>query len=89
MTSQTSTPAFMSISNKINNIVVSKELSTSLTKNEDEYNTLYELNKELEKEINNLNLGVNAKNDKITNGLDKMRITDMSNDYFFLKNISR
>jgi len=89
MTSQTNTPAFMSISNKINNIVISKELSTSLTKNEDEYNTIYELNKELEREINNLNLGLNAKNDKISNGLDRMRLTDMSNDYFFLKNISR
>jgi hypothetical protein len=34
-----------------------------------------------------LNTYKNAKNDKLINGLDKMRITDMANDYFFLKNL--
>ena len=78
---------YTSISNKYNNILIQNQLSTSLTKNQDEYNSIYNLNLEIEREIANLNMGVNAKNDRLINGLDKMKITDMSNDYFFLKNL--
>ena len=79
---------YTSISNKYNNIVINNQLSTSLTKNSEQYNSIYNLNLEIEKEIANLNLGLNAKNDKLINGLDKMRITDMANDYFFLKTLN-
>ena len=79
-------PKYMTISNKINDTIINNQLSSSLTKYQDEYNSSYKLNIEIEKEINNLNLGFNAKNDKIINNLDKMRITDMANDYFFLQN---
>ena len=34
-------------------------------------------------------MNLNGKNDKIINGLDKMRLTDMSNDYFFLQNMNK
>ena len=79
-------PKYMSISSKTNDSIINKQLSDSVTKYEDEYKSNYDLNIEIEKEINNLNLDFNAKNDKIINNLDKMRITDMANDYFFLQN---
>ena len=77
------------ITNKYNDILLKNQLSTSLNKNQDEYNSIKNLNLEIEKEIANLNLGLNGKNDKLINELDKMRITDMSNDYFFLKNLNK
>lgn len=86
--SQNNNVGYISITNKLNDIILKKELSTSLTANEDEYNSIYILNKEIEKEIGNLNLDLNAKNDNVIKQLDRMRITDMSNDYFFLQNIS-
>ena len=86
--SQNNNIGYVSISNKLNDIVLKKELSNSLTANEDEYNSIYVLNQEIEKEIGNLNLDLNAKNDNVIKQLDRMRITDMSNDYFFLQNIS-
>ena len=80
---------YTSISNKYNDIITKSQLSTSLNKNEDEYKSIYKLNLEVEREIANLNMGLNAKNDRLINGLDKMRITDMANDYFFLKNLNK
>jgi len=82
-------PLSYSISNKINDTVINKQLTQSLTNNQEEYNSYYELNKEIEKEILNLNLGINAKNDKLINNLNNMRISDMANDYFFLKTLSK
>ena len=76
------------ISSKLNNITINKELSNSLHKNQDEYNAINELNKEIEQEIANLNTGLNKKNDIIINKLDKMRVSDLANDYFFLKNLT-
>ena len=84
-----SNKAYMSISNKINDTVINKQLQNSLNKNRDEYKINNELNNEIEKEIANLNLGLNAKNDKLINNLDKMRLTDLSNDYFFLKSLTK
>jgi hypothetical protein len=84
-----SNKAYMSISNKINDTVINKQLKNSLNKNRDEYKINNELNNEIEKEIANLNLGLNAKNDKLINNLDKMRLTDLSNDYFFLKTLTK
>jgi len=78
---------YMSISKKYNNIILQKALSESLTKNQDEYNSIKQLNQEIENEIANNNIDLNAKNDTIINQLDKLRITDLSNDYFFLNNI--
>ena len=73
------------ISNKLNNVAINKQLSNSLNKNQDEYNAINELNKEIEQEIVNLNNGLNNKNEIIINKLDKMRVSDLANDYFFLK----
>ena len=84
-----SNQAYMSISNKINDTIINKQLQNSLNKNRDEYKINNELNNEIEKEIANLNLGLNAKNDKLINNLDKMRLTDLSNDYFFLKTLTK
>jgi hypothetical protein len=80
---------FSTITKKMNDIVLNNQLSKSITKNQDEYNSIKQLNLEIEKEIANLNMGLNAKNDKIYNNLDKMRITDMANDYFTLKSINK
>ena len=46
-----------------------------------------QLNMDIENEINNLNMGLNAKNDKIYNNIDKMRITDIAGDYYTLQNL--
>ena len=81
--------AYMQISNKLNNIEINKQLSKSLTKNQDEYNAINELNKEIEQEIAGLNTGLNSKNNTIINKLDKMRVSDLANDYFFLKNLTK
>jgi len=76
------------INKKINATILNKSLSNSILKNEEEYNSINYLNKEIEKEINNQNIKLNAKNDTIINNLDKMKIKDLSNDYFFLKTLS-
>jgi hypothetical protein len=89
LTEYKTTPFYYSISNKINNITIKNQLNNSLTQSFDEYNSRLELNKEIEKEIANLNMDINAKNDKLVNNLDKMRITDLANDYFFLNSISK
>ena len=81
------TKVFTSIHKKVNNTILDKLLNSSLSKNENEYQSLNELNKEIEKEINNQNIDLNVKNDKIINNLDKMRITDLANDYFFMTSI--
>ena len=80
---------YLSVYIKKNDSIINKQLSDSINKARDEYNENYELNLEIEKEISNLYLDLNAKNDKIINNLDKMRITDMANDYFFLKKLTK
>ena len=76
-----------SINRKFNDKIMTNKLSNT-PNNEDVYNSLNELNREIEKEIANRNLDLNAKNDKIISNLDRMRMTDLAKDYFFLKNIS-
>ena len=70
---------------KFSDILIEREISKSITKNEDEYNALNELNGEIEKKIYDMNYKMNNKNDYIINRLDKMKLTDLANDYFFLK----
>ena len=81
--------ALFTVSKKMNDIVINNQLSSSITKKKDEYDSINKLNLEIEKEISNLNMGLNGKNDKIYNTIDKMRITDMAHDYFSLKNIKK
>jgi len=76
------TPPYDPLTDKINNVS-----RTYNTYNEDSYNAFSTLNLEIEKEISNLNLNLNGKNDKIINSLDKMRVSDMANDYYFLQNL--
>ena len=80
---------YFSVSKKMNDVVINNQLSKSLNKKQEEYEAIKQLNLEIEREIANLNMGLNAKNDKIYNGIDKMRITDMADDYFTLKNITK
>jgi hypothetical protein len=75
------------VSKKLNDIQVSKELSTSLNKTEDEFNAISNLNSEIEQQIKLMNANVYNTNDKIMHNLDKMKLTDMANDYFFIKNL--
>jgi hypothetical protein len=79
---------YFSVSKKMNDIVLNNQLSQSINKKQEEYEAINKLNLEIEREIANLNIGLNAKNDKIYNNIDKMRITDMADDYFTLKNIN-
>ena len=74
---------------KLNNNLINKKLTTSKNKNRNEYNIIKELNKEIENEISNKNVNINKKNTDISNNLNKMRIKDLANDYFFLKSISK
>ena len=80
---------FYDVSKKMNDIVINNQLSTSINKKKDEYDAINKLNIEIEKEISNRNIGLNAKNDKIYNNINKMHITDMASDYYKLKNITR
>lgn len=73
------------ISNKIDNTMLSKQLNGTIARNQEEYEMLNNLNKEIERELQLLNMDVNGKNDKLTNTMDRMRISDMSNDYFALR----
>jgi hypothetical protein len=75
------------INKKINDIMLQQQLSNTLNKNKDTYDLLKQLNREIEKEINGLNMGLNAKNDKINNILGRMQLSDMANDYYKLKNV--
>ena len=86
--SKTNNDKFITITKKYNEDSLKKILSTSINKNQDHFNYINELNKEIEKEISNKNLDLHAKNDKIINNLDKLRITDLSKDYFFLQSLT-
>jgi len=78
----------VSSNNTFNDRLLTNKISTSINKNQDTFTTLTELNNEIEKEIGNHNLDLNAKNDKIINNLDKIRLADLAKDYFFFKTIS-
>lgn len=78
----------MQITKKVNDTLISKILTTSKDKNKNEYNKIKELNKEIENEISNKNLNLNKTHHNISNNLNKMRIKDLANDYFFLKSIA-
>ena len=75
------------ITKKVNDSLISKILTTSNNKNKNEYTRIKELNKEIENEISNKNLNLNKTHHNISNNLNKMRIKDLANDYFFLKSI--
>ncbi len=78
---------FNRIDKKVNDITLQQQLSKSLNKNKDTYTSLTQLNQEIERELAGLNMGLNAKNDKMSNNLGKMQLTDMANDYYMLKNV--
>ena len=86
--SKSNNDKFITITKKYNEGSLNKLLSTSLNKNQVHFNYINELNREIEKEISNQNVDLNAKNDKIIYNLDKLRITDLSKDYFFLKTLT-
>ena len=73
------------IDKKMNDIQLKKEMSKSIAKGEEEYNSMNDLNMEIEKQIYMLSNQINNRNDMIVNRMDKMKLTDMANDYFFLK----
>ena len=83
--SKSSPNNFVSISKKLDDNILSQQLANSMSKNQDKYEMLNNLNQEIEKEIAMLNMDVNGKNDTLANNLDRMRISDMSTDYFALK----
>lgn len=82
------TNIIVSTNNTFNDRILKNKISKTISQNQDTYDTLTELNYEIEKEIANKNLDLNAKNDKIINNLDKIRIADLAKDYFFYKTIS-
>lgn len=75
---------YFDVSKKLTDNVLDNQLSKSLSKKQNEYDNMRQLNLEIEKELANLNMGLNAKNDHILQNINKMRITDMADDYFTL-----
>jgi len=77
---------YTSINKKATDIVMQKQLSKTLTNNQNTYNSLNQLNIEIEREIAGLNMDLNAKNDKVVNNIGRMQLGDMAKDYYTLKN---
>jgi len=77
---------YTSINKKANDIVLQKQLSKTLTNNQDTYNALNQLNIEIEREIAGLNMNLDAKNDKVVNNIGRMQLGDMAKEYYTLKN---
>ena len=77
---------YTSINKKATDIVTQKQLSKTLTNNQNTYNALNKLNIEIEREIAGLNMDLNAKNDKVVNNIGRMQLGDMAKDYYTLKN---
>ena len=78
---------FISVNKKLNNTMLNDQLDQSVNRNANKYEEIKNINKEIEREIANLNMDLNGKNDKIINKTNNMRITDMANDYFALKSV--
>lgn len=76
---------YTSINKKANDIVLQKQLSKTLTNNQDTYNALNQLNIEIEREIAGLNMNLDAKNDYVVNNIGRMQLTDMAKEYYTLK----
>jgi len=77
---------YTSINKKANDILLQKQLSKTLTNNQNAYNALNQLNIEIEREIAGLNMNLDAKNDKVVNNIGRMQLADMSKEYYTLKN---
>ena len=78
---------FISVNKKLNNTLLNDQLDQSVNRNANKYQEINNLNKEIEREIANMNMDLNGKNDKIVTKTNNMRITDMANDYFALKSV--
>ncbi len=76
---------YTSIDKKASDIILQKQLSQSLNKNQETYNALNQLNLEIEREIAGLNMDLNGKNDKVANNIGRMQLADMAKDYYTLK----
>jgi hypothetical protein len=76
---------YTSINKKANDIMLQKQLSKTLTNNQNTYNALNQLNIEIEREIAGLNMDLNGKNDKVVNNIGRMQLADMAKDYYTLK----
>ena len=77
---------YTSINKKANDIILQKQLSKTLNNNQNTYNALNQLNIEIEREIAGLNMGLDAKNDKIVNNIGRMQLADMAKEYYTLNN---
>jgi hypothetical protein len=77
---------YTSINKKASDIMIQKQLSKTLANNRDNYNSLNQLNIEIEREIAGLNMNLNAKNDKVINNVGRMQLSNMAKDYYTMKN---
>lgn len=76
---------YTTINKKASDIMIQKQLSNSLSKNQETYNALNQLNLEIEREIAGLNMDLNGKNDKVVSNIGRMQLADMAKDYYTLK----
>lgn len=77
------------LSQKFNNFKAKANLMDITKQNEQEYSTLQNLNKQLETAIANQNMELSRKNDMLTNNVDKLKIQELSSDYFFMQNLMK
>lgn len=76
------------LSQKFNTDKANTNLNNISTKNKNEYDKLQNLNKEIEKQIAQQNTDIDNKSNKLINNIDKMKIQELSSDYYFLQNLT-
>lgn len=72
---------------KLNMSNAKMNLEDATKKAQERYNTLRQMNMTIEDMIAKENRGINGVNERLINNVDKMKIKDLSSDYFFLKNL--
>jgi hypothetical protein len=75
------------LSQKFNNFKAKSNLLDITKQNEQEYSTLQDLNRQLETAISNQNMELGRTSERLTNNVDKLKIQELSSDYFFLQNL--
>jgi len=76
------------LSQKFNNYKAKSSLNNISAQNKTEYDTLQSLNKDIETQIAKQNIDIDKKSNKLINNIDKMKIQEMSSDYYFLQNLT-
>jgi len=74
--------------NQLNLNQMNATVGDATKKAQEKYKNLKAMNTHIENSISNGNIDVVSTSNNLTSNLDKMKIQDLSKDYFFLKNLS-